>query len=64
MQAKIVRFTTPTGVVRQGRVTEEYLLHGRLRYTVETEFGDIFVWADQTDNITPPQAAKPPSRAP
>ena len=62
MQAKIVRFTTPTGVVRQGRVTEEYLLHGRLRFTVETEFGDIFVWADQTEDVTP-QTAKMPPRA-
>jgi hypothetical protein len=62
MQAKIVRFTTRTGVVRQGRVTEEYLLHGRLRYTVETEFGDVFVYADETENVTPQQPAKMPPR--
>jgi len=62
MQAKIVRFTTRTGVVRQGRVTEQYLLHGRLRYTVETEFGDVFVYADETEDLTPQQPAKTPHR--
>ena len=63
MQAKIVRFTTPTGVVRQGRVTEQYFLHGRMRYSVETEFGDVFVYADETEEVTP-QPAKSPPRAP
>jgi len=62
MQAKIVRFTTRTGVVRQGRVTEQYFLHGRLRYTVETEFGDVFVYADETEDVTPQQPAKTPHR--
>ena len=60
MQAKIVRFTTPTGVVRQGRVTEQYYLHGRMRYSVETEFGDIFVYADETEEVTTPLAKSPP----
>lgn len=63
MQAKIVRFTTQTGVVRQGRVTEEYLLHGRLRYTVTTEFGDVFVWANETEDVTPQQPTKVPPRS-
>ena len=63
MTAKIVRFKTPTGVTREGRVVDEYQLHGRTRYTVQTEFGEIYVYADDTEAVPPQmnrQRQKPP----
>lgn len=59
MLGKMVRFKTRTGAVRQGRVTEQYVLHGRMRYTVQTEYGDVFIYADETEEVSPPQPAKP-----
>lgn len=35
--------------MRQGRVTEQYVLHGRTRYKVQTDCGEIFVYADETE---------------
>jgi hypothetical protein len=44
--AKVVRFKTPGGVIRQSRVKEQHVLHGRVRYTVQTEFGEVMAsWA-------------------
>jgi hypothetical protein len=51
---KIVRFKTPAGM-REGRVIDEYVLHGRTRYTVQTEFGEVYVYAEDTENVTPSQ---------
>jgi hypothetical protein len=48
MLGKLVRFKTPNGM-RQGRVAEQYVLHGRTRYKVQTEFGEVFVYADETE---------------
>lgn len=62
MLGKMVRFKTRTGAVRQGRVTEQYVLHGRLRYTVQTEYGEVFIYADETEEA--PQPAKSPQRPP
>jgi hypothetical protein len=59
MLGKMVRFKTRTGSVRQGRVTEEYKLHGRMRYTVQTEYGEIFIYADEAEEISHPGVAKP-----
>ena len=63
MLGKVVRFKTRTGAVRQGRVTEQYVLHGRLRYTVQTECGEVFIYADETEEVPQP-AAKSPPRSP
>lgn len=61
---KIVRFKTPAGM-REGRVIDEYVLHGRTRYTVQTEFGEVYVYAEDTEDVTSQQPAsrhrqKPP----
>ena len=58
MLGKMVRFKTRTGAVRQGRVTEQYVLHGRMRYIVQTEYGDVFIYADETEEVSPSQPAK------
>jgi hypothetical protein len=63
MQGKTVRFRTQAGVTRQGRVTEQYFLHGRLRYTVQTEYGDVFIYADETEDVPQQQGAKPQSKS-
>lgn len=63
MTAKIVRFKTPAGVIREGRVLDEYLLHGRMRYTVQTEFGEVYVYADDTEAV-PPQTNKQRQKPP
>ena len=61
---KIVRFKTPAGV-REGQVIDEYVLHGRTRYTVRTEFGEVYVYAEDTEIVSSPpvirQRHKPPS---
>jgi hypothetical protein len=49
MVGKVVRFKTPNGAMREGRVAEQYVLHGRTRYKVQTEFGEVFVYADETE---------------
>jgi hypothetical protein len=49
MLGKVVRFRTSSGTMRQGRVTEQYVLHGRTRYKVQTDCGEIFVYADETE---------------
>jgi ribosomal protein L35AE/L33A len=54
MLGKVVRFKTPSGAIRQGRVKEEHVLHGRVRYTVQTDFGEVFLYADQTEDLLPP----------
>lgn len=56
--AKIVRFKTPAGVIREGRVTDEYVLHGRTRYTVQTEYGEVYVYADETECVSSPSMAR------
>lgn len=63
MQHKVVRFKTQAGAVRQGRVTEQYYLHGRLRYTVQTEYGDVFIYADETEDVPQQHGAKPQSKS-
>jgi hypothetical protein len=60
---KIVRFKTRTGAVRQGRVTEQYMLHGRLRYTVQTEYGEVFIYADEAEEIPQSVAPKPQQKS-
>lgn len=49
MLGKVVRFRTSSGTMWQGRVTEQYVLHGRTRYKVQTDCGEIFVYADETE---------------
>lgn len=63
MLGKMVRFKTLTGAVRQGRVTEQYYLHGRLRYTVQTEYGEVFIYADEAEEISPHHGAKPQQKS-
>lgn len=60
---KIVRFKTRTGAVRQGRVTEQYMLHGRLRYTVQTEYGEVFIYADEAEEVPHSAAPKPQQKS-
>lgn len=64
MLGKMVRFKTRTGAIRQGRVTEQYVLHGRMRYTVQTEYGDVFIYADEAEEVSPSQPAKPQPKHP
>jgi hypothetical protein len=64
MLGKMVRFKTITGAVRQGRVTEQYVLHGRLRYGVHTEYGDIFIYADEVEEVSPQHGGKPQQKSP
>jgi hypothetical protein len=63
MLGKMVRFKTRTGAVRQGRVMEQYRLHGRMRYTVQTEYGEVFIYADEAEEL-PPHEARPPQQKP
>jgi hypothetical protein len=63
MQGKMVRFKTRTSAVRQGRVVEQYVLHGRTRYTVQTEYGEVFIYADETEDLSPTQPAKPQQKS-
>jgi hypothetical protein len=63
MVGKLVRFKTRTGVVRQGRVKEQYVLHGRMRYTVQTEFGEVFIYADEAEDVSS-HASKPQQKGP
>ena len=60
---KIVRFKTPAGM-REGRVIDEYALHGRTRYTVQTEFGEVYVYAEDTENVTPQPVSRPRQKPP
>ena len=62
MLGKMVRFKTRTGSVRQGRVTEEYTLHGRMRYTVQTEYGEVFIYAEEAEEIPHAAGQKPPQQ--
>jgi hypothetical protein len=52
MIGKMVRFKTPGGAMQQGRVMEQYVLHGRTRYKVETEFGEVFFYADEIEEFS------------
>ena len=61
MLGKIVRFKTRTGLIREGRVKEQYVLHGRKRYALETEFGNVYIDAEQVEESAH-EPLKPPVR--
>jgi hypothetical protein len=62
MLGKVVRFKTSSGTMRQGRITEQYVLHGRTRYKVQTDCGEVFVYSDEIEASS--DETKRPPKAP